>query len=357
VKSRTAAALAALAIIGSWPICGCERPPLTSLQTAKQAIESASHAGATRYAEPDYRAAEMLVSSGWVEIGRQNGRLPPFRNYAVAESVLTQATRMANRAALLSQERSRSLESLAHSEYASLERYLASYRQELDGTLAAYREQRYWSRASLSLQTASRLIGRGEFEDARTELGRGRLALKQLAEIMQVRRAEEDGQLATWRSWVSETVGGTRASGGAAIVVVKTDHQLYLVRGGRLLERYRCDLSYNSAQQKIGAGDFATPEGRYHVVAVKGRSRYYKALEINYPNAEDRARFEAAKRRGDLRKTARIGGLIEIHGEGGNGRDWTMGCVALANGDMDRLLRYVSVGTPVTIVRRCGNWP
>ena len=47
---------------------------------------------------------------------------------------------------------------------------------------------------------------------------------------------------------------------------------------------------------------------------------------------------------------AGIGGLIEIHGEGGRGRDWTRGCVALANPDIDDLFRHVEVGTPVTIV-------
>ena len=47
---------------------------------------------------------------------------------------------------------------------------------------------------------------------------------------------------------------------------------------------------------------------------------------------------------------ARPGGLIEIHGEGGRGEDWTRGCVALSNRDMDDLFRRVAVGTPVTIV-------
>jgi L,D-peptidoglycan transpeptidase YkuD (ErfK/YbiS/YcfS/YnhG family) len=47
---------------------------------------------------------------------------------------------------------------------------------------------------------------------------------------------------------------------------------------------------------------------------------------------------------------AGIGSLIEIHGEGGQGRDWTDGCVALSNSDMDRVFSHARVGTPVTIV-------
>jgi lipoprotein-anchoring transpeptidase ErfK/SrfK len=55
-------------------------------------------------------------------------------------------------------------------------------------------------------------------------------------------------------------------------------------------------------------------------------------------------------KRGELHLRARIGGLIEIHGEGGQGRDWTNGCVALSNRDMDEVFALARVGTRVTIV-------
>ena len=80
------------------------------------------------------------------------------------------------------------------------------------------------------------------------------------------------------------------------------------------------------------------------------RGTFYKALLLDYPNAEDRAEFNRARRSGDLPPSAGIGGLIEIHGEGGRGRDWTRGCAAVTNRDMDELFARVGVGTPVTIV-------
>ena len=85
------------------------------------------------------------------------------------------------------------------------------------------------------------------------------------------------------------------------------------------------------------------------VVLVAG-SNYYKALALNYPNDEDRAEFDRLRRAGRIPRGTSLGGLIEIHGEGGRGRDWTKGCVALANQDMDDLFRRIGVGTPVTIV-------
>ena len=71
---------------------------------------------------------------------------------------------------------------------------------------------------------------------------------------------------------------------------------------------------------------------------------------LDYPNAEDRARYELGRRTGQVPLRAGIGSLIEIHGEGGQGRDWTNGCVALSNRDMDKVFARARVGTPVTIV-------
>ena len=104
-------------------------------------------------------------------------------------------------------------------------------------------------------------------------------------------------------------------------------------------------------------GDRATPEGRYRIVEKKdpGQSIYHRALLLDYPNAADRQHFAAAKRRGEIPRGSGIGGLIEIHGDGGRGQNWTDGCVALANGDMDDLFARVELGTRVTIVRGDGS--
>jgi murein L,D-transpeptidase YafK len=85
-------------------------------------------------------------------------------------------------------------------------------------------------------------------------------------------------------------------------------------------------------------------------VRAPGQTRYYRAFMLDYPNDEDRARFRRLQRSGRISSRQRIGSLIEIHGEGGRNADWTEGCVALYNHEMDALLPHVEVGTPVTIV-------
>jgi L,D-peptidoglycan transpeptidase YkuD (ErfK/YbiS/YcfS/YnhG family) len=71
---------------------------------------------------------------------------------------------------------------------------------------------------------------------------------------------------------------------------------------------------------------------------------------LDYPNSEDRARHAWAKKTGQVPSRAGVGSLIEIHGDGGQGRNWTQGCVALTNDDIDSIWPMVKLGTPVTIV-------
>jgi L,D-peptidoglycan transpeptidase YkuD (ErfK/YbiS/YcfS/YnhG family) len=169
------------------------------------------------------------------------------------------------------------------------------------------------------------------------------------AAAVAARYADAD-TVAPWRRWKEQTIAWSRREGRAAIVITKEAHELTLYLRGDPAKTYKVDLGFNWIADKSRAGDDATPEGRYSIVSRVPNGAFYKALLIDYPNAEDRTQFSRARRSGDLPASAGIGGLIEIHGEGGRGRDWTEGCIALTNADMDDLFARVGVGTPVTIV-------
>jgi murein L,D-transpeptidase YafK len=99
---------------------------------------------------------------------------------------------------------------------------------------------------------------------------------------------------------------------------------------------------------KQAQGDERTPEGDYTIDGRNGGSHYYRSLRISYPNAADRARAARAGRS--------PGGDIFIHGQPNGAAaaripyDWTDGCVALSNAEMDILWRRVRTGTRVRIV-------
>ena len=216
------------------------------------------------------------------------------------------------------------------------------------------REAAAMERAAVSLATAERLAagrrwGRAadKLEEARasaTIVHKGWLALHA--------RFSNRTLIRQWRTWAEETIAESRDRGEYAFIVDKLHRQLTVYYRGLRVATYSADLGVNGLRRKERSGDRATPEGRYHVVELKeGRkTAYYKALLLDYPNADDRARFERSRRRGTIPSRAGIGSLIEIHGDGGDGRDWTDGCIALANSDMDKVFARARAGTPVTIV-------
>lgn len=334
-----------------------EAPPEAKLQQARAALDSAAVKGALRYAEASYREAERTMKSGWMEMAHQKGRIPLFRNYKRADSLLYQASVLANKAASEAQNKARDLETQALNELAALRTELTTWREALDGSLMNFKAEDYWSAAEMGLQISDRLIREKEFQAAMEAIADSKDSLRQLGNILAEYSNDEARGLSQWRTWVQETLAESRATGGSAVIVDKSAHKAHLVHAGKLVHSYSCELGYNSARQKAFAGDGATPEGKYHVTSATNGSRYYRALKLDYPNGMDRHRFQDNKTKGVISRYARIGANIEIHGGGGRNEDWTDGCVALENQDLNQLMRYVAAGTPVTIVRRSDQWP
>jgi len=167
-----------------------------------------------------------------------------------------------------------------------------------------------------------------------------------------LQRFEDPMLLRYWHQEQEATMRESRNNITAALVLDKLHRLLMLYYRGRIVATFPVDLGTNGLQQKLCHDDHATPEGRYRVIAKKAgaATRYYKALLLDYPTKDDQRRYAEARENGALPPGVGIGGAIEIHGNGGTGRDWTEGCVALSNAHMDLLFDNVTLGTPVTIV-------
>lgn len=133
--------------------------------------------------------------------------------------------------------------------------------------------------------------------------------------------------------------------------VNKSDSRLYLYAQGQVYASFPVVFGLNPVGHKQQEGDRRTPEGRYVLDYKKADSAFHRAIHISYPNEADRAR--AAQLGVDP------GGAIMIHGQK-NGRsewlagifqrlNWTDGCIALSNADMDQLWALVEPGTPIEI--------
>jgi murein L,D-transpeptidase YafK len=166
-------------------------------------------------------------------------------------------------------------------------------------------------------------------------------------------RYRDENQIKKWRKWAKEAIEESKRKGIDSILVIKESKKLLLYKKGELFKTYRIALGRNGWADKHRAKDNATPEGKYRIAGKNLRSRYYRALLINYPNEEDRREFIRAKKRGLLPEAANIGGSIEIHGGGDEGM--TYGCIGLDNRQMEELYNIVEVGTPITIVGAVDN--
>ena len=134
------------------------------------------------------------------------------------------------------------------------------------------------------------------------------------------------------------------------VVVNKTERKLYLFKDDEIIGEYMVAFGSNPEGHKIQEGDGRTPEGRYVLDWKNPNSAYYLSIHVSYPNRDDRAR-------------ARLmgvdpGGDIMIHGQkngyGWLGQvsrfvNWTDGCIAVSDADMDEIWAAVDPGTPIEI--------
>ncbi len=134
------------------------------------------------------------------------------------------------------------------------------------------------------------------------------------------------------------------------IVVEKAAHAMTLMSKGNALKTYRVALSTVPLGAKERVGDHKVPEGKYTIDEKKPASRFHLYLHVSYPNAADRAR---AKKLG-----VDPGGEIEIHelekkyawlGSMHREKDWTDGCIAVTNAEIEEIYPLVAVGTAVEI--------
>jgi murein L,D-transpeptidase YafK len=135
-----------------------------------------------------------------------------------------------------------------------------------------------------------------------------------------------------------------------AITVDKAAHRLTLLRDGVPIKTYDVALGGDPTGHKQQEGDGRTPEGAYAVDFKNRRSRFHLALRISYPSADDRDRAQRAG--------VAPGGDIMIHGlPNGLGwlaswhlaRDWTDGCIAVTNAQIEEIWAMVDVGTRIDI--------
>lgn len=137
------------------------------------------------------------------------------------------------------------------------------------------------------------------------------------------------------------------------VVVKKSSRKMELIQDGKVIREYRIALGDQPRGHKMETGDERTPEGEYTLDWRNPDSQFHRSIHVSYPNAQD---IELASALG-----VNPGGMIMIHGQPNyirsakvkaeyERRDWTDGCIAVQNHEMDEIWRSVRDGTPIKIL-------
>jgi murein L,D-transpeptidase YafK len=143
---------------------------------------------------------------------------------------------------------------------------------------------------------------------------------------------------------------GAPAATADRVVVLKADRTMTLYRGEQALKTYKIALGRNPVGPKEREGDGRTPEGVYAIDGRNTQSAFHRSLHVSYPNADDRRRAAGLH--------VRPGGAIMIHGlPNGFGalgaahrlHDWTDGCIAVTDDEIEEIWRMVPNGARIEI--------
>ncbi|PCJ31014.1 MAG: L,D-transpeptidase [Gammaproteobacteria bacterium] len=170
------------------------------------------------------------------------------------------------------------------------------------------------------------------------------------------------------------TTSLVNANDQVELLILRSKHQLIVKKEGVVLQTFKVAFGSGGKKAKLRSGDHTTPKGSYKISDVRTSDRFHLFIQLNYPNVNDATRalkeklidrdefraIIAAHHNGKLppQNTA-LGGAIGIHGIGHETQDkieihqiadWTKGCIAMRNHEIEVLSRYIDTNTQIHII-------
>ena len=328
------------------------KPPEGVVEKARAVLSKAGTNRADTYSKKLFAEARIYYDSAMINWRKENKKFIYFRNY---DKVLKFAELSAKKAGMATDSSINSESNLK----IKLKKKIASLNDlvvQLDALFNTYpltsEVRNRISKGKILLKEAEIIYNKGQYTPSNRKVTDAEYLLTGSYENASENLKNYFKSFPVWTRWVNMTLNDSKKNHDYSIIIDKFSRKFYLYHNGAQKYVFEAELGKNWVGDKRVRGDNATPEGMYKITKKfdGGKTKYYKALLLDYPNDEDKQRFKAEIAKGSLPASARIGGLIEIHGNGGKGIDWTEGCVALTDSEMDIIFKTVKVGTPVTIV-------
>ena len=327
-------------------------PPTKEIETAQKALAEARRNKAETYSNDLYKEASRCLDSAMTLWGIENSRFVLSRNYEAVVDLARLSVEMSNESMSHTKTESANLAKRTKIKLSELNRSLDEINTVFHRFPLQKKTRKEITRGKLLLNEGQVAMNKSDFVFADKKFKEAESLINTAHEkaLKLIRDYFKDHN--QWSAMMDQTITESKKKRTTVVIVDKFASRCFVYKNGKKTVEFDAELGKNWVGDKRHKGDHATPEGRYRVTKKKegSETKYYKALLIDYPNDDDKQRFKRAIANGNLPANSKIGGLIEIHGHGGKGTDWTEGCVALTNNDMDILYKMVSVGTAVTII-------
>ncbi len=326
------------------------KPPVNELMEARNAITQALTLNTKTYSGEILQQAQALYDSAMDLWLRENERFLYLRKYDLVRGLALQSGEEARKSMLASHESEAVLKQKNQKQIDELSRLLADY-QVIYGHVPVDLKSPDLTKIRYLYAEGTLAFEKQNYPEASKKLDTAEIMLKELISVSNENLENYLESYSLWTTIIRETITESRKKSKSCLIVDKYARKCHLYKKGELVDSFSIELGTNWIGDKQYQGDKSTPEGVYTILKRKSSpdTKYYKALLLNYPNEDDKKRFISNKKNGTIDARLAIGGLIEIHGHGGKGIDWTDGCIAVTNEDMDVLYNVCPEGTTVAI--------
>ncbi len=327
-------------------------PPVLVMDHARKKLSKAGAARADTYSKRLYAEAKNLYDSAIFNWQRENKRFLFARDYQKVASFAELSAKKSTEAADNSISSTTILKSSIIQKIDTLDNIVADLNKFFKNYPLDSETIRRISKGKMLLEEARVDYVKGEYLKSNRKLTDSEYLLFTSHDNATTNLKNYFNSYPTWKKWVNATIKESERNGDYSIIIDKFSRKCFVYQKGTKKYEFIAELGANWVGDKRYRGDKATPEGMYKVAKKidGGKTKYYKALLLDYPNDEDKRHFKSDITNGLLPADAAIGGLIEIHGNGGKGIDWTEGCIALTDSEIELVYKKVRIGTPVTIV-------
>jgi len=328
------------------------RPPVREMEYARETLSKAGSDRADTYSKKLFTQAAIYYDSAMVNWKRENKRFIYFRDYEKVAFFAELSAKKAIQAGDNSISSTSSLKIKLKQKFETLNDLISEINNLFTTYPLSSEIRNRISNGKMLLEEAEIAYKKGQYLQANRKMTDSEYLLTASYDNASSNLKNYFKSYSVWKNWADRTINDSKKNRDYSIIIDKFSRKCFIYHNGSKKYEFDTELGKNWVGDKREKGDNATPEGMYKIIKKfdTNKTKYYKALLLDYPNDEDMAAFKSDIARGKLPPSAKIGGLIEIHGNGGKGIDWTEGCIALTDKDMDIVFKLAKGGTPVTIV-------